>query len=117
MQYAKDNEQQHILILNIDVMNGKRVSNVQYEQSEEKGNELISEQRALYKLIRLTKMPEEGSTKLDVAMNNRKFNEIDIAEVFITAASAKLTVLKIYQLIENSENSNQLRKTKKKIND
>ena len=45
-------------------------------------------------------------------MNNQAFNEIDTAEVFITIANAKLTVLE-KQLIENSENSNQLRKTKK----
>ena len=39
-------------------------------------------------------MLEEGSTKLVVGMNNREFNEIDIAEVVVTAANAKLTVLK-----------------------
>ena len=41
-------------------------------------------------------------TKLAVAMNDREINEIDIAELFITAANAKLTVLK-KQLIKNSE--------------
>ena len=44
-------------------------------------------------------------------MNNREFNEIDIVEMFITADSTKLSVLK-KQSIENSEKSQQLRKTK-----
>ena len=58
-------------------------------------------------------MLEKGSARLPVAMNNREFNEIGIAEVFIATANTKLIVLK-RQLIENSENSNQLRKTKGK---
>ena len=51
------------------------------------------------------------STKPAVAMNDQETNEIDIAEVFITAANAELTVLK-KQLIKNSEHGNQLKKTK-----
>ena len=58
-------------------------------------------------------MLEKRTTKLAVAMNNREFNEIDIAEVFTTIANTKLTVLK-KQLIENSDNSHQLRKIKRK---
>ena len=58
-------------------------------------------------------MLEKRSTRFGTAMNNREFNETDIAEVFITAANAKLTVLK-KQLIENSENLNRLRRKKEK---
>ena len=39
-------------------------------------------------------MLEKGSTRLAAAMNNREFNEIDLVEVFIIVANAKLTVLK-----------------------
>ena len=35
----------------------------------------------------------KGSIRPAVAMNYREFNEIDIAELFITAGNAKLTVL------------------------
>ena len=45
-------------------------------------------------------------------MNNREFIEIDIAVVSMTAANAKLTILK-NQLIENSENLSQLEKREK----
>ena len=39
-------------------------------------------------------MLEKESVRLAVAINNREFNEIDIAQAFITSANAKLTVLK-----------------------
>ena len=115
-RYAKDIEQQQKLTKNIDVMNGKWASDVQHEQSEEEENGLINGQKTLQEeLTKATKMLEEGSTRLVAAMNNREFNEIDIAEVLVTAANARLAVLK-NQLIENSENLNQLRK-KQKTND
>ena len=113
-RYAKDNEQQQKLIKNIDSMNGKRASDAQDEQSEEKENQLINEQKVLQdELTKATKMLEEGSTRLAAAMNIREFNEVSIAEVLITAANAKLTVLN-NQLIENNEKLNRLRKKQKK---
>jgi hypothetical protein len=57
-------------------------------------------------------MLEEGSTRLVSAIDTRQYNEISIAEVLVTAANAKLTVLK-NQLIENSDNLNQFRKKQK----
>jgi hypothetical protein len=57
-------------------------------------------------------MLEERSTRLAAAIETRQFNEMSIAEVLVTAANAKLTVLKT-QLIENNENLNRLRKNKK----
>ncbi|CAF1225658.1 unnamed protein product [Rotaria sordida] len=113
-RYAKDIEEQQKLINSIDVINGKRASNVQHEQLEEKENQLIKEQKTLQdELTKATKMLEEGSTRLATAMNNKEFNEIGIAEVLLTAANARLTVLK-NQLIENSDNLNQLRRKQKK---
>ena len=49
-------------------------------------------------------------------MNNRKFNEIDIAEVFTTAGNAKLELFLKSQLIESSENLNWLQEKKIDIN-
>ncbi len=46
-------------------------------------------------------------------MNNKKFDDIGTAEVLVTAANAKLAVLKT-KLIENNENLNRLRKKQKK---
>jgi hypothetical protein len=39
-------------------------------------------------------MLEEESTRLTAAMNNRKFNGTDIAEVLVTATTPKLVLLK-----------------------
>ncbi len=52
-------------------------------------------------------MLEEGSTRLATAMNNRKFNEIRIAD------NSKIAILQ-KQLIVNSENLNRLRKKQMK---
>ncbi len=113
-RYAEDIEQQQKLIKNIDGINGKRASGVEREESEEKENHLINEQKTLQEeLTKATKMLEEGSKRLATAINNREFNEISIAEVLVTAANSKLTVLQ-KQLIENSENLNRLRKKQKK---
>ena len=82
-------------------MNGKRVSDIQSEEEEE--NELISEQKPLQEeLTRAAKMLEEGRKRLAAAMTNREFNDISIAEVFMTAGNAKLKCFE-NQLIENSE--------------
>jgi hypothetical protein len=56
---------------------------------------------------------EKGTTRLAAAMNNKKFDDIGTAEVLVTAANAKLAVLKT-KLIENNENLNRLRKKQKK---
>jgi len=115
-RYAKDIEQQQQqkLIQNNNMMNEKLAANVEREQLQEKENQLINEQKSLQEeLNEATKMLEEGSTRLATAIGTRQFNEISIAEVLVTAANAKLTVLK-NQLIENSENLNQLRKKTKK---
>ena len=64
-------------------------------------------------LTNATKMLEEGSARLVAAINNKKLDDIGTTEVLVTAANAKLAVLKT-QLIENSENLNRLRKQQKK---
>jgi hypothetical protein len=98
------------------MINEKLAVDVQREQLQEKENQLIDEQKNLQEeLDKATKMLEEGSTRLAADIDTRQYNEISIAEVLVTAANAKLTVLK-NQLIENSENLNRLRK-KQKIND
>jgi len=56
---------------------------------------------------------EEGSARLVAAINNKKLDDIGTTEVLVTAANAKLAVLKT-QLIENSENLNRLRKKNRK---
>ncbi len=61
-------------------------------------------------------MLEKRTTRLAAAMNNKKFDDIGTAEVLVTAANAKLAVLKT-KLIENNENLNRLRKKQKKMND
>jgi len=58
-------------------------------------------------------MLEEGTTRLAAAMNNKKFDDMGTAEVLVTAANAKLAVLKS-KLIENNENLNRLRKKNRK---
>ncbi len=58
-------------------------------------------------------MLEEGTTRLAAAMKNKKFDDIGIAEVLVTAANAKLAALKT-KIIENNENFNRLRKKQKK---
>ncbi len=54
-------------------------------------------------------MLEEGSTRLVASIKNREFDEVDVAEVLVTAANSKLTVLQ-KQLFESNENLNQLQK-------
>jgi len=58
-------------------------------------------------------MLEEGSAKLAAAITNKKFNDIGIAEVPVTAADDNLHILKT-KLTDNSENLNRLRKKQKK---
>ena len=60
-------------------------------------------------------MLEEESARLVVAINNRKFDDVATAEVLVTAANAKLAILKT-QFIENSGTLNRLRKITKKMN-
>ncbi len=57
-------------------------------------------------------MLEKGTIRLAAAMNNKKFDDIGTAEVLVTAANAKLAVLKT-KLIENND-LNRLRKKQKK---
>ena len=54
----------------------------------------------------------EESARLAVAINNRKFDDVATAEVLVTAANAKLAILKT-QFIENNGTLNRLRKKTK----
>jgi hypothetical protein len=102
------------LLKNGDEANGKRTRDVVREELEEKENQLLNEQKTLpEELNKTTKMLEEGRTRLAKAMSDREFHEIGVAEVLVTAANAKLAVLK-NQLIENSKSLNRLRKKQKK---
>ena len=75
----------------------------------------MNEQKTLQEeLNKATNMLEEGSTRLAKAISDREFHEICVAEVLVTAANAKLAVLK-NQSIENSESLNRLRKKTEKI--
>ncbi|CAF2854754.1 unnamed protein product [Rotaria sp. Silwood2] len=113
-RYTKDNEQQQKLIKSTDVINGKRGPDAEHELLEEKETQLINEQKNLQEeLTKATNMLEEGTTRLAAAMKNKKFDDIGIAEVLVTAANAKLAALKT-KLIENNENLNRLRKKQKK---
>ncbi len=113
-RYTKDNEQQQKLLNNGDDANGKRTRDVEREELEEKENQLLNEQKTLQEeLNKATKMLEEGSIRLAKATIDREFHEISVAEVLVTAANAKLVVLK-NQLIENSDSLNRLRKKQKK---
>ncbi len=115
-RYVKDNEEQQKLIKNTDAINAKRSSDVEHERLE-KEIQLMNEQKNLQEeLIHATKMLEEGSVRLSAAINNKKFDDISTGEVIVTAANAKLAILKT-QLIENNENLNQLRKKTEKMND
>ncbi|CAF3741579.1 unnamed protein product [Rotaria socialis] len=110
LRYTKDNEQQQKLIKNTDVVNGKQGPEVEHERLEEKETQLINEQKNLQEeLTKATNMLEEGTTRLAAAMKNKKFDDIGTTEVLVTAANAKLAVLKT-KLIENDENLNRLRK-------
>ena len=115
-RYTKDNEQQQKWLKNGDEANGKRARDVVREELEEKENQLLNEQKTLQEeLNKATKMLEEGSTRLAKAISDREFHEICVAEVLVTAANAKLAVLK-NQSIENSESLNRLRKKNRKNN-
>jgi len=75
---------------------------------------LLNEQKNLQQeFVNATKMLEEGSTKLATALNNKAFDDVATAEVFVTAANAKLAFLKT-QSVENNENLNRMRKKQKK---
>ena len=74
---------------------------------------MLSEGKNLQEeLTKATKMLEEESARLAVAINNRKFDDVAIAEVLVTAASANLAILKT-QFIENNGTLNRLRKKTK----
>ncbi|CAF4404020.1 unnamed protein product, partial [Adineta steineri] len=45
-------------------------------------------------------MLEKGSTRLATAVNSKDFNDVGTAELLVTAANAKLSVLKA-QLLDN----------------
>lgn len=92
----------------------KQTGNHERHEAEEKENQLMDEQKQLQEeLNKTTKMLEEGSARLVKAVGDRDFNDVSIAEVLVTAANAKLLVLK-NQLTENSDNLNHLRKKQKK---
>ncbi|CAF1297097.1 unnamed protein product [Rotaria sp. Silwood1] len=113
-RYIKDNEEQQKLIKSIDVVNGKRASDAEHERLEENEIELLNKQKNLQQeLMNATKMLEEGSVRLATALSNKTFDDVGTAEVLVTAANAKLAVLKT-QLIENNENLNRMRKKQKK---
>jgi hypothetical protein len=77
---------------------------------------LLSEGKNLQEeLTKATKMLEEESARLAVAINNRKFDDVATAEVLVTAANAKLAILKT-QFIDNNGTLNRLRKKPKKMN-
>ncbi len=113
-RYIKDVEEQQNLIKKIDIVQGKRNSDAEDEQSKQKEIDLIDEQKSLQQeLIIATKMLEEGSTRLATALSNKAFDDVGTAEVLVTAANAKLAILRT-QLIENNENLNRMRKKQKK---
>ncbi|CAF3425785.1 unnamed protein product [Rotaria sp. Silwood2] len=113
-RYVKDTEEQQKLIKNIDIVDGKHASDAEHERLEENEIELLNEQNNLQKeLMNATKMLEEGSTRLATALSNKAFDDVNTAEVLITAANARLAVLNT-QLIENNENLNRMRKKQKK---
>ncbi|CAF1490697.1 unnamed protein product [Adineta steineri] len=83
----------------------------------EKEIELVNHQIILQEdLVSATRMLKEGSTRLATVVNSKDFNDVGIAELLMTAAKAKLSILKA-QLLENSGNLNRLRKKTKKMND
>ena len=56
---------------NIDVINGKRVSNVEHERLEKNEIELLNEQKNLQQeLMNVTRMLEKESTRLATALSN-----------------------------------------------
>ena len=113
-RYTKDNEERQKSIKNTSISHGKRGPAAEHERLEEKEAQLINEQKKLQEeFTTATNMLEEGTTRLVAAMTNKKFDDIDTAEVLVTAANAKLAVLKT-KLIENNENLNRLRKKQKK---
>ncbi|CAF1428487.1 unnamed protein product [Adineta steineri] len=77
------------------------------------------EQRALThddNLVSATKMLKEGSTRLVTVVNSKDLIDVSTARLLVTAANAKLYILKA-QLLENSENLNRLRKNRKMNNE
>ena len=71
---------------------------------------MLSEGKNLQEeLIKATKVLEEESTRLVIAINNRKFDDAATAEVLVTVANAKLAILKT-QFIENNGTLSRLRK-------
>ena len=112
-RYTKDNEERQKSIKNTEISHGKRGPDAEHGRLEEKETQLINEQKKLQEeFTTATNMLEEGTTRLAAAMTNKKFGDIDTAEVLVTAANAKLAVLKT-KLIENNENLNRLRKKQK----
>ncbi|CAF1177082.1 unnamed protein product [Rotaria sordida] len=110
--YIKDNEEQQKLIKNIDVVNVTRAFDTKHERLEENEIELLNEQKNLkQELLNATKMLEERSTRLATALNNKASDDVGTAEALVTAANAKLAVLKT-QLIQNNENLNRMRKNR-----
>ena len=60
---------------------------------------MLSEGKNLQEeLTKATKMLEEESARLAVAINNRKFDDVATAEVLVTAANVKLAILKTHSL-------------------
>ena len=57
-------------------------------------------------------MLEEESTRLVIAINNRKFYDAVTVEVLVTVANGKLAILKT-QFIENNGTLNRLREKTK----
>ncbi|CAF4185645.1 unnamed protein product [Adineta steineri] len=71
---------------------------------EEKEIELVNHQNILQQdLVSATKMLKERSTRLATIVNSKDFYDVGIAELPMTAANAKLSILKA-QLLENIKN-------------
>ncbi|CAF1074423.1 unnamed protein product [Adineta steineri] len=111
-RYVKANEEQNKILNSVRCGDEKRACDAGHLDEEE--IELLNKQKILQQdLVSAMKMLEEGSTRLATAVNSKDFNDVGTAELLVTAANAKLSVLKA-QLLDNSENLNRLRKKKKK---
>ena len=91
---------------NIDVVNGKRFSDVEHQRLKEEEIQLLSGGKNLQKeSTKASKIMEEESARLTVGINNRKFDNIATAEVLVIASNAKLAILKT-QFIANNGSLN-----------
>ena len=83
------------------MINGKRSSDIEHERLKEEIQSLSEGKNLQEEFTKATKMLEDESARLAVAINNRKFDAAVTAEVLVTVANAKLAILKT-QFIENN---------------